>query len=834
MNRIYNWGISIFLTAFFTSGFSQTNPYKAPLYWSVYEHHIVKEQNGVTDNFIPEEIWLANINWVDENLKDLGYKMVCLDGWGDVSALNQNGYRANHSRHWEHDLAWWSQHLQARGMELGIYGNPLWVHVDNNDMSTKIVGTDIPVSSLKDPGENASFPWVQVDRPGAEEYVKGYVKYYADMGIKYFRVDFLSWYENGQDRYLGTVGPNRPREHYVTALRWMREACDEYGVFLSLVMPHLFNEAEAERQYGHMFRINEDTGEGTWWKWAEKDKGIKRVGWSVYANPFDGLTYWSYVAGREKMILDPDFLRMNTFANSDEKKSVISLCLIAGAPITVSDQYNTIGPDLWVYQNKEMLALNEDGFVGKPLTNNPNDVNSQIWTGQKSNGDWIVGLFNREGSAQVRSINFADLGITGTAHVRDLWKHTNLGAMESFASSVPPHGVVVLQISSAPVVGESSMHVSGFTISSENGKANAVVLISDANGNPVNNAEVTVQFSASFNEPVSGTTNQDGEVALSTTQTAEGVLKVNACVVSVAHNNFIYAADQNVMSCITDYRYAGGTFNNWSLTRMNWQDSVWVLGDIFMDPGSYELKFANTSNWSGDDWGDATGLSGRAKLTTGGKPNVRFTVEKAGNYTFTFNENTLWYTIKAGHQHKMFVGGTFNNWTLSSTPMTLEGEVWKAYDVNISSGNHELKFANTDNWSGDDWGNATGPNGVASVSTGGDPNISFTVVQTGTFTISFDDLTLEYGITDQNAVTGADNGEEIGFRVYPNPADAALFIEAQSKGQVVIRNSQGVTVERFMLKDGAHQLDVSTFVPGLYHIELNKGNKIYQEKVIIR
>jgi len=54
-------------------GRSQNNPFAAPLYWSVYEHLIVKEQNGVAFNYIPESVLMANIDWVDENLKDLGY-----------------------------------------------------------------------------------------------------------------------------------------------------------------------------------------------------------------------------------------------------------------------------------------------------------------------------------------------------------------------------------------------------------------------------------------------------------------------------------------------------------------------------------------------------------------------------------------------------------------------------------------------------------------------------------------------------------------------------------------------------------------------------------------
>ncbi|HOO21541.1 MAG TPA: DUF5116 domain-containing protein, partial [Kiritimatiellia bacterium] len=220
---------------------AQSNSFRAPLYWSVYENQILKEQAGQHDIHVSEADWLAGIDWVETALKPFGYDMVCIDGWGDTSQLNENGYRLSHSRHWEHDYAWWSEHLQKRGMRLGMYGNPLWIHVADDDTERKIVGTDIPVSSLKNPAENARFPWVQVDRPGAEQYVKGWIHFYADMGVKYYRIDFLSWYEDGQDLWLGRVGPDRPREHYETALRWMREAADERGMFLSLVMPHLYH-----------------------------------------------------------------------------------------------------------------------------------------------------------------------------------------------------------------------------------------------------------------------------------------------------------------------------------------------------------------------------------------------------------------------------------------------------------------------------------------------------------------------------------------------------------------------------------------------------------------
>jgi len=529
------------------------NPFKAPLYWTVYEHNFLKEKAGVVDNYIPESEWLANINWVESNLKSFGYNMICIDGWGNVD-YNQYGYRTKHSSNWVHDYAWWSAELQKKGMTLGIYDNPLWVNVNAANAGIRVKGTNIALSTLIKPSENAKwFTWLQVEKPGAEQYVKGYIQHYADMGVKYLRVDFLSWYESGWDRYMGTVGVSRPVSHYQTALRWMREACDANNMFLSLVMPNLNNVAANEQLYGHMIRINEDCAEGAWSRFSDLARGIKRNGWSQYGNAFDGYIYWSKIAGRGKMISDGDFIRLNTFANDEERKSVVSLHLIAGGPVTIADQYSTIGNSLWIYQNQELMELNADGFVGKPLSNDPTNALSQVWKGQLSNGDWIVGFFNRESTPQTRSINFQqELGIDGNAYVRDLWTHSDLESTAFLSKQVGAHACHVYKISTNPI-----------------------------------------------------------------------------------------SLPQQTM-------YIGASFNNWnpSLLPMNYVgNNNWTTNPVNLIAGYYELKFTNTSNWSGQDWGSATGLSGTSKLSTGGLPNITFTVSSNGMYSFKFNDITLAYSI---------------------------------------------------------------------------------------------------------------------------------------------------------------------------------------------
>ncbi|MBA7555591.1 hypothetical protein ES705_48262 [subsurface metagenome] len=125
----------------------------------------------------------------------------------------------------------------------------------------------------------------------------------------------------------------------------------------------------------------------------------------------------------------------------------ILLMVMAGGCVTIADRYDTIGDSAWIYQNTELLTLNSDGFVGKPFSKDPLNVESQKWKGRMSNGDFIVGLFNREDETETRIIDFAiDLGITGNAGVRDLWGHEGLGVMTSFSTNLEPHSCVILKI----------------------------------------------------------------------------------------------------------------------------------------------------------------------------------------------------------------------------------------------------------------------------------------------------------------------------------------------------------------------------------------------------
>ena len=423
---------------------------KAPLYWSVYEYCYDQERQGVGTIDISPEEWDKIIDFVATNLKPHGYDMICTDGFIAMLATDNSGYMTQYGSISLKDLV---AKCKAKGLKLGVYDNPLWIH---GPRDTKIEGTDYTFGNLYyngstqvvNPGvDDMWFHWIVAENPGAKEYIDGFFKHYKELGVEFIRMDFLSWYEDGKDRGIGVVGRGYGRECYARAMAYIGEAAKKYGIFTSLVMPHNFNDAEIEARYGNMMRIVCDTGGGGWWHTSAQDKGKSYANWPQCMNQFDGFTYWSHLSGRNKIILDGDFIRLNKFDTDAERETVISLQLMAGGPVAAADQYTTIGNNLKFYVNDELLALNKDGFVGKPLSDKLGDKKNEIWYGKMTNGDYVVGLFNRSDNTASVSVKLSDIGISGEKNVRDLWKHTDEGKASVVSANIPAHGCKIVKLS---------------------------------------------------------------------------------------------------------------------------------------------------------------------------------------------------------------------------------------------------------------------------------------------------------------------------------------------------------------------------------------------------
>ncbi|GEM_PF-1896091 len=220
-----------------------------------------------------------------------------------------------------------------------------------------------------------------------------------------------------------------------------------------------------------------------------------------------------------------------------------------------------------------------------------------------------------------------------------------------------------------------------------------------------------------------------------------------------------YCSDfDSVTFSVAEPYWVGASWESFTLSQipLNWDSSNnEYSAQVNLTTGNHALKFADTIDWSGDDWGNATGTSGTASLTTGGGNNIDFSIPVAGLYEIVFSPATLTYAIHyiddpVAAPGSRWVGASWESWTLGNLPMTWDDYTAFYLDTWIEAGSYELKFSDTDNWSGDDWGNATGTSGIVSLTTGGGGNVSFSVSQSASYRIRLNPSTLEYSVTLNN------------------------------------------------------------------------------------
>ena len=151
---------------------------------------------------------------------------------------------------------------------------------------------------------------------------------------------------------------------------------------------------------------------------------------------------------------DPDMLEVGKLANANEDRAHFAMWAIMAAPLIAGNDLgmmSTTTKDILI--NEEIIAVDQDplGIQGR-LVATP-ATNLQVWAKELSGTNTrAVVLFNRGSSPASISVQWSDFGLpAGSAMVRDLWSHTELGSFDGSytASDVPAHGVAMIRITSA-------------------------------------------------------------------------------------------------------------------------------------------------------------------------------------------------------------------------------------------------------------------------------------------------------------------------------------------------------------------------------------------------
>ncbi|HUB87114.1 MAG TPA: carbohydrate-binding protein, partial [Verrucomicrobiae bacterium] len=129
----------------------------------------------------------------------------------------------------------------------------------------------------------------------------------------------------------------------------------------------------------------------------------------------------------------------------DERQSTMTLWVICSSPLYSGDDLTKLDAfGLSLLKNTEVLAVNQAGLVPKAIyagSKNP------IWWSKNSDGTLNVALFNLNDTPLINTVDFGNLGFVGSAKIRNLWTHTDLGSYTNcYSAKLAEHACQFIKV----------------------------------------------------------------------------------------------------------------------------------------------------------------------------------------------------------------------------------------------------------------------------------------------------------------------------------------------------------------------------------------------------
>jgi alpha-galactosidase len=359
--------------------------------------------NRFASNFTAADIMRIADAMVSSGMAAVGYQYVNIDDTWQASARDSNGNIVADPAKFPNGMQEVADHVHTRGLKLGIY----------SDRGTQTCS----------------------GRPGSYGYETRDAQMYASWGVDYLKYD---------NCYIPAGRENDPEMQIdYTAMRDALQATGRpivYSICAWWFHPWM-------PSVGQLWRTTTDITD-TWasvislldknggWINRYSDASYDPPGLAQYAGP----GHWN----------DPDMLEVGNGGMTDtEYRSHFSLWALMAAPLIAGNDLTTMSDATrQILTNTDVIAVNQDplGRQGVPISTN---TTLEVWSKQLSGTQtYAVILFNRSDAAAAISVTWSELGITtGSATVRDLWTHADLGSIaDGYTANVPSHGVVMLRV----------------------------------------------------------------------------------------------------------------------------------------------------------------------------------------------------------------------------------------------------------------------------------------------------------------------------------------------------------------------------------------------------
>lgn len=328
-----------------------------------------------------------------------------------------------------------ANYVHGLGEKFGMYLTP-GIPVAAYNQNTPIEGTtfhaqDI-VSDTKNfevnynNGGNSMYYVDYAKNPvAAQAFLNSWANELASWGVDYVKIDGVG------DWDIPDV------EHWSQAL-------NQTGRVIHLELSNSLdvNNGATWRQYANGWRVSGDI------ECYCSTSSYPLANWNNVSSRFGILPKWTRFAGTGGWN-DPDSVELGNGANdgltADERQTQLTLWAIAAAPMVLGSDLTAMDPtDLALLSNDEVLGVDRLGHPGHPVDQLSQQ---QVWFAPNGDGSYSVALFNLGSAAAQVTANFADLGFSGSAAVRDLWRHTDLGSVTgSYRATLNPHAATLLTV----------------------------------------------------------------------------------------------------------------------------------------------------------------------------------------------------------------------------------------------------------------------------------------------------------------------------------------------------------------------------------------------------
>ncbi|MGW3118691.1 glycosyl hydrolase family 28 protein [Streptomyces sp. NPDC001107] len=369
---------------------------------------------------------------VSSGLKDHGFVYVNLDDFWQK--CDDNGFAVDNYGRWAVDPAKFpggikvlADYIHSRGLKFGFYVTP-GIAKNAVTKNTPIEGTSYHAKDIADTSKTEknynckNMYYIDYSKPGAQEFVNSWAKQFASWGVDYLKIDGVG----SQD---------------IADVRAWDKALRASGRPINFALSNNLPIADAAtwRGLANSWRTQGDVecycGPGS------HGSGYPLTDWSHVSARFNTAASWQPYAGPGGWN-DLDSLEVGNGdqagLTADQRRSHFTLWAMAASPLLLgTDLTHLDSVDKAMLTNDRLIGVDQDGAAAKRVVNSGV---KQVWSKHENSGAYVVALFNTgtSGNSTV-SVNWSQVGFTGSGDVTDLWSGSHKGVIaDSYSATLRP------------------------------------------------------------------------------------------------------------------------------------------------------------------------------------------------------------------------------------------------------------------------------------------------------------------------------------------------------------------------------------------------------------